>query len=146
VQILLTYYFLLTTLYYMKLEHIGIAVKSIESHLKTWRDTFGFRLKMITEAPEQKVKVAMLDVGGVTVELLEPTSKDSTIQKFIEKRGEGLHHLSFEVEDIEKAIEDLRSKGARMIDAIPRKGAHAAKIAFIHPHSTGGVLIELSQK
>jgi methylmalonyl-CoA/ethylmalonyl-CoA epimerase len=130
----------------MKIEHIGIAVKSIEGHLKIWTDLFGFGLKMVTEAPEQKVKVAMLDVGGVTVELLEPTSEDSTIYKFIEKRGEGLHHLSFEVDDIEKTIEDLKSRGARMIDETPRKGAHAAKIAFIHPHSTGGVLIELSQK
>ncbi len=130
----------------MKLEHIGIAVKSIESHLKIWRDLLGFRVKMIREAPEQRVKVAMLDVGGVTVELLEPTGEDSTVQKFIEKRGEGLHHLSFEVEDIEKSIEGLKSMGTRMIDEIPRKGVHAAKIAFIHPHSTGGVLIELNQK
>ncbi len=130
----------------MKLEHIGIAVKSIEHQLKIWQDLLGFTARMISEAPEQKVKVAMLDVGGVTVELLEPLSDDSTIHKFIEKRGEGLHHLSFEVEEIEKAIKDLKDKGAMMIDESPRKGAHAAKIAFIHPQSTGGVLIELSQR
>lgn len=130
----------------MKLEHIGIAVKDIEGHLSIWRDLLGFRLKMITEAPEQKVRVAMIDIGGVTVELLEPTSDDSTIYKFIEKRGEGLHHLSFEVDDLEKSMEDLKRRGARMIDEVPRKGAHAAKIAFIHPRSTGAVLIELSQK
>ena len=129
----------------MKLEHIGIAVKNIENHLRIWRDLFGFRLKMISEEPEQKVRVAMLDVGGVTVELLEPTSEDSTIHKFIERRGEGLHHLSFEVEDIEKSMKDLKSRGARLIDEVPRKGAHAAKIAFVHPRSTGSVLIELSQ-
>jgi methylmalonyl-CoA epimerase len=129
----------------MKLEHIGIAVKDIEGHLRIWRDLLGFRLKMISEEPEQKVRVAMLDVGGVTVELLEPTSEDSTIHKFIERRGEGLHHLSFEVEDIEKSMKDLKSRGARLIDEVPRKGAHAAKIAFVHPRSTGSVLIELSQ-
>ncbi|UCD05900.1 MAG: methylmalonyl-CoA epimerase [candidate division WOR-3 bacterium] len=130
----------------MKLEHIGIAVKDIENQLRIWRDLLGFSLKMISETPEQKVRVAMLDVGGVTVELLEPTSEDSTIHKFIEKRGEGLHHLSFEVEDIKKSMEDLKNRGAILIDEIPRKGAHAAKIAFVHPRSTGGVLIELSQR
>jgi methylmalonyl-CoA epimerase len=130
----------------MKLEHIGIAVKSIDDHLKIWRDLFGFKVEKVAEVPEQKVRVAMLDVGGVVVELLEPAGEDSTISKFIEKKGEGLHHLSFEVEDIEGAIEDLKKKGMRMIDEIPRKGAHAAKIAFIHPQSAGGILLELSQK
>jgi len=130
----------------MKLEHIGIAVRSIDGQLNIWRDLFGFRVEMITDVPEQNVRVAMLDVGGVVIELLEPKGEDSAIRKFIDKKGEGLHHLSFEVEDIERAIEDLKTKGVRMIDEVPRKGAHAAKISFIHPHSTGGVLIELSQK
>jgi len=129
----------------MKLEHIGIAVKDIESHLRIWRDLLGFRLKMISEEPEQRVRVAMLDVGGVTLELLEPTDGDSAIHKFIEKRGEGLHHLSFEVEDIENSLKELKSRGVRLIDEVPRKGAHAAKIAFVHPRSTGSVLVELSQ-
>ncbi len=130
----------------MRLEHIGIAVKSIEEHLMIWRDVFGFRVEMIREIPEQKVKVAMLDAGTLTIELLEPLTTDSTIQKFIERRGEGLHHLSFEVDDIEKKIEEFKNQNLKMIDEVPRKGAHASKIAFIHPSSVGSVLIELSQK
>lgn len=130
----------------MRLEHIGIAVKNIEERLMIWRDVFGFRVEMIREIPEQKVKVAMLDAGTLTIELLEPLTTDSTIQKFIERRGEGLHHLSFEVDDIEKKIEEFKNQNLKMIDEVPRKGAHASKIAFIHPSSTGSVLIELSQK
>jgi methylmalonyl-CoA/ethylmalonyl-CoA epimerase len=130
----------------MKLEHIGIAVKSIEESLKIWRDVLGFRVEMIKEVPDQKVKVAMLDAGTLTIELLEPLTTDSTIQKFIERRGEGLHHLSILVDNIEQKIEELMKLNLKMIDEVPRKGAHASKIAFIHPSSTGSVLIELSQK
>lgn len=130
----------------MRLEHIGIAVKNIEERLIIWRDVFGFRVEMIREIPEQKVKVAMLHAGTLTIELLEPLTTDSTIQKFIERRGEGLHHLSFEVDDIEQKIEEFKNQNLKMIDEIPRKGAHASKIAFIHPSSAGSVLIELSQK
>ncbi|UCF71126.1 MAG: methylmalonyl-CoA epimerase [candidate division WOR-3 bacterium] len=130
----------------MKLEHIGVAVASIERHLKVWRDIFGFVVGKMTEVAGQKVKVVMLDVGGVHVELIEPLSQDSTIQKFIEKRGEGLHHLSFEVDDLHKMIEELKKRGVRMIDDVPRIGAHGSVIAFVHPSSTGGVLIELSQE
>ncbi len=130
----------------MKLEHIGIAVRSIEDQLKVWRDLFGFCVRMITDVADQKVRVAMLDVGDVTVELLEPLSDKSVIKEFIEKWGEGLHHLSFEVQDIEKTIADFKKRGARMIDEVPRNGARASKIAFMHPKSTGGVLVELSQR
>jgi len=130
----------------MKLEHIGIAVRSIEDQLKVWRDLFGFSVRMITDVADQKVRVAMLDVGDVTVELLEPLSDKSVIKEFIEKWGEGLHHLSFEVQDIEKTIADFKKRGARMIDEVPRNGARASKIAFMHPKSTGGVLVELSQR
>jgi len=130
----------------MKLNHIGIAVRSIEEHLKLWRDIFGLRVEMTEEVPQQKVRVAMLDVGGVRVELLEPMADDSPITKFIEKRGEGLHHLSFEVDDVEQQIKELKKNDLRMIDDVPRQGAHGSKIAFIHPTSTGGVLIELSQR
>ena len=129
----------------MMLEHVGIAVKNIEERLKIWRDILGFRVKMIKEVPDQKVKVAMLDAGTLTIELLEPLTTDSTIQKFIERRGEGLHHLSFLVDDIEQKIEEFKKLNLKMIDEVPRKGAHASKIAFIHPSSTGSVLIELSQ-
>jgi methylmalonyl-CoA/ethylmalonyl-CoA epimerase len=130
----------------MKLAHIGIAVRSIEDQLKIWRDLFGFTVRMITDVADQKVRVAMLDVGGVIVELLEPLSDESAVQKFIEKRGEGLHHLSFEVQDIEKTIAEFKKRGLSMIDEVPRKGAHASRIAFIHPQATGSVLVELSQR
>ena len=130
----------------MRLEHVGVAVRSIEESLKIWRDVLGFRVKMVKEVSDQKVKVAMLDAGALTIELLEPLATDSTIHKFIERRGEGLHHLSFLVDDIEQKIEELKKFNLKMIDEVPRKGAHASKIAFIHPSSTGGVLIELSQK
>ena len=129
----------------MNLEHIGLAVKSIEESLKIWRDVLGFRVEMVEDVPDQKVRVAMLDAGNVTIELLEPLSSDSPIHKFLEKRGEGLHHLSFSVRNIEKSIEELKNKNFRMIDEAPRKGAHGSKIAFIHPSSTGSVLIELCQ-
>ena len=130
----------------MTLEHVGVAVRSIEESLKIWRDILGFRVTMTKEVPEQKVKIAMLDAGALTIELLEPLTTDSTIHKFIERRGEGLHHLSFLVDDIAQKIEEFKKFNLKMIDEIPRKGAHASKIAFIHPSSTGGVLIELSQK
>lgn len=130
----------------MQLEHVGIAVRSIEESLKIWRDILGFRVKMMKEVPYQKVKVAMLDAGTLTIELLEPLTADSTIQKFIERRGEGLHHLSFLVDDIAQKIEEFKRLNLKMIDEVPRKGAHASKIAFIHPSSTGSVLVELSQK
>jgi methylmalonyl-CoA/ethylmalonyl-CoA epimerase len=130
----------------MRLEHVGVAVRSIEDSLKIWRDVLGFRVEMTKEVPDQKVKVAMLDAGTLTIELLEPLTADSTIQKFLDRRGEGLHHLSFLVDDIEKKIAELKKYNLKMIDEVPRKGAHASKIAFIHPSSTGSVLIELSQK
>jgi methylmalonyl-CoA/ethylmalonyl-CoA epimerase len=129
----------------MNLNHIGIAVKSIEERLKIWRDVLGFRVETMEDVPDQKVRVAMLDAGTVTIELLEPLDSESPIYRFIEKRGEGLHHLSFSVENIEKSIEELKAKNFRLIDEVPRKGAHGSKIAFIHPSSTGYVLIELCQ-
>jgi methylmalonyl-CoA/ethylmalonyl-CoA epimerase len=129
----------------MKLNHVGIAVKSLEESLGIWRDILGFYVRSIEDIPEQKVKVAMLDAGAVTIELLEPLTSESPIHKFLEKRGEGLHHLSFSVENIEACIEELKSKNFKMIDEVARKGAHGSKIAFIHPSSTGSVLIELCQ-
>jgi methylmalonyl-CoA/ethylmalonyl-CoA epimerase len=130
----------------MRLDHIGIAVRSIEESLKVWRDILGFRVEMMEDVPEQKVRVVMLNAGTLTIELLEPLATDSPIHKFIEKRGEGLHHLSFSVSNIEQKIEELMKKGLRMIDEVPRKGAHGSSIAFVHPTSTGSVLIELSQE
>ncbi len=129
----------------MKLDHIGIAVNSIDEKLKVWRDILGFELKCIEEVPEQKVRVAVLLTGDTNIELIEPLGDDSTIRKYIDKRGEGLHHLCFEVEDIEEVLSGMKAKGVVLIDEKPRIGASGKKIAFIHPKSTGEVLIELTE-
>ncbi|KPK71432.1 methylmalonyl-CoA epimerase [candidate division WOR_3 bacterium SM23_60] len=129
----------------MRLDHIGIAVSSIDEKLKTWQQCFGIELRAIEEVPDQKVRVAVLPVGDVNIELLEPLGDDSTVRKFIDKRGEGVHHLCFKVADIEKVLSDMRAKGIVLIDEKPRFGASGKRIAFIHPKSTGGVLIELTE-
>jgi methylmalonyl-CoA/ethylmalonyl-CoA epimerase len=128
-----------------KINHIGIAVSSIAEALPFYEKNLGMALKGIEEVAEQKVRVAMLQVGHSKIELLEPTSAESPVAKFLEKNGPGVHHLAYEVEDIEAAIARLVTEGARMIDAVPRNGAHGTKIAFIHPRSSGGVLTELCQ-
>jgi methylmalonyl-CoA epimerase len=130
----------------MKLDHIGIAVKSIEERLQVWKDALGLGLVTLEEVEDQKVKVAKLDVRGTEIELLEPTAEDSPIFKFIEKKGEGIHHLCFQVPDIEKILTEIKGQGIRLIDEVPRIGAGGSKIAFIHPKDMGGVLIELLQK
>lgn len=130
----------------MKLHHIGIAVKSIEERLKIWRDVFGLQLERIEEVPDQKVKVAVLPLQDVTVELLEPLGEGSTISRFIERRGEGLHHICIEVDDVEKLVAEMKSANMKLIDEIPRIGAGGKRIAFIHPKNSGGVLIELTEK
>lgn len=129
----------------MKLAHIGIAVKNIQERLNLWQNILGIKLIGIEEIPEQKVRVAVLELGDTHIELLEPTDNESPIFKFLEKKGEGLHHIALQVEDIEAVLEELKNKGIKLIDEKPRKGAMGAKIAFIHPHGTGGVLIELCQ-
>ena len=129
----------------LTLNHIALAVKSISDSLKIWQGLFGFELLEIVDVPEQKVKVAILELDDVHIELLEPINQESTVAKFIEKRGEGLHHLAFEVEDIEKALKELKESGVKLIDEKPRKGARNTKIAFIHPSSAGGVLVELCE-
>ncbi|HEY3309462.1 MAG TPA: methylmalonyl-CoA epimerase [Desulfuromonadaceae bacterium] len=128
-----------------KINHIGIAVQSIDATVPFYRDSLGMVLLGIEEVPEQKVKVAMLEIGESKIELLEPTSDDSPVAKFIEKNGPGIHHLAYEVQDIEAAIAKLVATGTRMIDEKPRDGAHGTRIAFLHPKSSGGVLTELCQ-
>ena len=128
-----------------KINHIGIAVKSLEESIPFYRDQLSMPFAGIEEVAEQKVRVAMLQVGESKIELLEPTSDDSPVAKFIEKNGPGIHHLAYEVEDIEAAIARLMAEGARMIDEKPRAGAHGSRIAFIHPKSSNGVLTELCQ-
>lgn len=128
-----------------RINHIGIAVKSLDDSLPFYRDNLGMEFKGIEEVAEQKVRVAMLQVGESKIELLEPTSDDSPVAKFIEKNGPGIHHLAYEVADIEAAIARLMADGARMIDEKPRGGAHNSRIAFVHPKSSNGVLTELCQ-
>jgi methylmalonyl-CoA/ethylmalonyl-CoA epimerase len=130
----------------MKLNHIGIAVKSIEKQLKVWKDLLGMELIEVMEVPEQKVLVAILAVDNMRIELLEALDKSSTIHSFIEKRGEGLHHLCFGVENIERVLHDMKAQDVRLIDEVPKIGASGKKIAFVHPGSMGGVLIELCQE
>ena len=128
-----------------KINHIGIAVSSIEEALSFYRDSLGMIFSGTEEVPSQLVRVAFLSVGESKIELLEPTSPESPVAKFLEKNGPGVHHLAYGVEDIETAIAKLVSQGVRMIDAVPRNGAHGARIAFIHPKSSGGVLTELCE-
>jgi len=128
-----------------RINHIGIAVNSLDEALLFYRDNLGLALKGIEEVAEQNVKVAMLQIGEAKIELLEPTSPDSPVAKFLEKNGPGIHHLAYEVENIVQAIARLEQDGARMIDSTPRNGAHGTRIAFVHPKSSGGVLTELCQ-
>jgi methylmalonyl-CoA/ethylmalonyl-CoA epimerase len=129
----------------MKLVHIGIAVKNIEEKLHIWRDILGLTLHGIQEVPDQKVKIAVLEVGDAHIELLESTDVHSSIHTFIEKRGEGLHHLCFAVQNIEEVLSNMKKNGVTLIDEVPRRGAMNSKIAFVHPKDMGGVLIELSE-
>ena len=128
-----------------KIAHIGIAVESIEQWIGFYRDVLGLDYGGTEEVPEQKVRVAFLTIGESNIELLEPTSDDIPIAKFLEKRGSGIHHVAIQVDDIEAALARHQEAGARLIDSTPRVGAHNMKIAFIHPKASGGVLIELCE-
>ena len=128
-----------------KINHIGIAVHSIDATLTFYRDNLGMACAGLEEVAEQQVKVAMLQVGESKIELLEPTSPDSPVAKFLEKSGPGIHHIAYEVADIEATIASLQKDGVRMIDTVPRNGAHGTRIAFVHPKSSTGVLTELCQ-
>jgi len=127
----------------MKIDHIGIAVRSLADSVKVYEDSIGLKATGYETVEDQGVQLAMIPVGDSRLELLEPLHADSPIEKFMAKRGEGIHHIALEVDDIEKALEQLKASGARLIDAAPRRGAHNTKIAFIHPSSTHGVLLEL---
>lgn len=130
----------------LKVDHIGIAVKNLEETLKFYTEVLGLQLQGTEIVEEQKVKVAFLPVGDTEVELLESTSDDGPIAKFIEKNGEGIQHIAFKVDNIEAAIQELKDKGMMMIDNEPRYGAGGARIAFMHPKSTSRVLVELSER
>lgn len=128
------------------IEHLGIAVKSLEEAIPYYENILGLKCYSIEEVADQKVKTAFFKVGQTKIELLEPTSEDSTIAKFIEKRGEGIHHMAFAIEDgVANALTEVEAKGVRLIDKAPRKGAEGLNIAFLHPKSTCSVLTELCE-
>jgi methylmalonyl-CoA/ethylmalonyl-CoA epimerase len=129
-----------------KVDHIGIAVKDLEQVLPYYTETLGCPLMKVEEVEGQKVKVAFLDAGNIKIELLEPMNEDSPIHKFIEKKGEGIHHIAFGVEGIEERMEELRTNGVQLLSEEPKPGAGGAMVAFLHPKSSHGVLYELCEK
>jgi methylmalonyl-CoA epimerase len=129
----------------MRINHLGIATNGIDHALKFWSDALGMENVHTEIVEDQKVRVAMLPVGESRIELLEPTSDDSPISKFLEKRGGGIHHIAVEVDDIRATLLRLKSKGMRLIDENPRIGAEGCLVAFVHPSSSNGVLLELVQ-
>ena len=130
----------------MKISHLGIATRGIDEALKFWQDALGLENVHTETVEDQKVRVAMLPIGETNIELLEPTSEDSPIAKFLEKRGGGIHHIAVEVENIGESLAKLKAEGARLIDEQPRVGAEGCLVAFVHPSAAGGVLLELVQK
>ncbi|MBA4251134.1 MAG: methylmalonyl-CoA epimerase [Chlorobiaceae bacterium] len=127
------------------IEHIGIAVKNLESAIKYYEEVLGLKCYAIEEVADQKVKTAFFKVGETKIELLESTSPDGPIGKFIEKKGEGVHHIAFAVDDIGNSLKEVEEKGVQLIDKLPRKGAEGLNIAFLHPKSTFGVLTEFCE-
>jgi methylmalonyl-CoA/ethylmalonyl-CoA epimerase len=130
----------------LKIDHVGIAVNGIEESKNFWAQTLGLHFEGAETVAEQKVTTAFFPVGESEVELLESTSPDGPVAKFIEKKGTGFQHIAFRVENIEAALEELKEKGIQLIDQKPRIGAGGAKIAFLHPKATGGVLVELCER
>ncbi len=128
-----------------KLDHVSIVVTNLDEGLKTYENLLGIKASHIEEVPDQKIKAAMLALGDIEIELIEPTSTDSGVAKFLEKKGEGVHHMCFEVDDVDKELESMAARGIELIDKQGRQGL-AGKIGFLHPKSTRGVLIELAQK
>lgn len=128
------------------IEHIGIAVESLEQAIPFYEKAFGLKCYSIEEVKDQKVKTAFFKVGQTKIELLESTDPDGSIRKFIEKKGQGLHHIAFAVEGLQECLEELDQKDVKLIDTTPRKGAEGLNIAFLHPKSTFGVLTELCEQ
>jgi methylmalonyl-CoA/ethylmalonyl-CoA epimerase len=129
----------------MKIDHIGIATRHLDEALTLWRDTLGLKVTSTEDVTEQGVRVAMLPVGESQIELLEPLTPNSPVGKFLEKRGPGIHHVALRVTNIQAALVQLKENGARLIDETPRAGAGGCLVAFIHPSSANGVLLELVQ-
>ncbi|MDP3478713.1 MAG: methylmalonyl-CoA epimerase [Desulfoprunum sp.] len=130
----------------LKIDHLGIAVNNMAEGKNFWSDVLGLKFEGAETVAEQKVTTAFFPIGESEVELLESTSPDGPVAKFIEKKGTGFQHVAFRVENIEEALAELKAKGIQLIDQEPRKGAGGAKIAFLHPKATGGVLVELCER
>lgn len=130
----------------LKINHLGIAVNSINEGKKFWTDVLGLEFEGAETVEEQKVTTAFFPVGDSEIELLESTAPDGPVAKFIEKKGAGFQHVAFQVEDIVAALDELKEKGVKLIDQTPRIGAGGAKIAFLHPKATGGILVELCER
>jgi methylmalonyl-CoA epimerase len=128
-----------------RIDHIAIAVHDIDDTAKFYTDILKLDLSGLEVVTEQKTKVGFLKIGESNIELVQPTSDDSPLFKFLETKGPGIHHICLEVDDIQREVEELKKRGTRMIDEKPRPGAHNTRVAFIHPKSSGGVLIELTQ-
>jgi methylmalonyl-CoA/ethylmalonyl-CoA epimerase len=130
----------------MKIDHLGIAVRSISGSLAFYREVLGLELAGTETVDDQGVRVALLPVGESRIELLEPVSEQTPVGRFISKRGEGVHHICYEVEDLASKLNDLSSRGVRLLDGYPRRGAEGKLVAFLHPASAHGVLVELVEK
>ena len=130
----------------LKIDHLGIAVNSIDTGKNFWTEALGLSFEGTETVTEQKVTTAFLPVGESEVELLESTAPDGPIAKYLEKKGEGIQHVAFRVENLDEALAELKEKGIRLIDETPRKGAGGARIAFLHPKATNGVLVELCER
>jgi methylmalonyl-CoA/ethylmalonyl-CoA epimerase len=132
---------------YVGVEHVGIAVKNLDEAVRIYRDILGFKLEGIQVLAERKLRIALFSTGGATqIELLEPLDKDGAIAKFLETRGEGIHHFAVQTDNIETALADFKKSGVELIDEKPRAGAEGKLVAFVHPRSTKGVLLELVKK
>lgn len=130
----------------MKIDHLGIAVRSISDSLAFYRDALGLEVAQTETVEDQGVEVVLLPVGEARIELLEPISENTPVGRFIAKRGEGLHHICYEVEDLASKLQDLRSRGVRLLDGYPRRGVEGKLVAFLHPAGANGVLVELVEK
>ncbi len=130
---------------YLKVDHIGVAVRSLENAMRVYSEGLGMEVAGVEDVPEQKTRVALIPVGDSRIELLEATEDDSPVARFIARRGEGIHHVCLEVDDLAATVSSLKRAGIRMVDPEPRKGAGGCLVAFVHPSALGGVLLELSQ-
>lgn len=126
-----------------RIDHIAIVVEDIQAALGFWRDTLGLGLSHLEDAPEQQASIAFLPTGDSEVELVQPTTADSGLARYLTRRGPGLHHICFEVDDIVQTLADLKARGVRLIDETPKTGSGGKRLAFVHPESTQGVLVEL---